>query len=164
MNGRSDSTALYLADIDLGYDGGPAALDFDSLLAIVADEQLTARVAPGLRVGHLHLHVGDIDAGLAFYRDLLGFELRANLGSAAFVSAGGYHHHRGFNVWNGIGVGAPPEHAAGLRQWTVELPADDVAGVRARLATAGQRIEPRKRGFVVRDPWQTAVAFVEVTP
>jgi catechol 2,3-dioxygenase len=145
---------------DLGYARGPAPLDFDSLLATVAGEQPTAHVGDGLRMGHLHLHVGDIDEGLAFYRDVLGFEEKANLGSAAFVSAGGYHHHLGFNVWNGRGVGAPPEHTVGLGHWTVQLPTDaDVADVRARAEGAGHATEPANDGFLVRDPWQTAAVF-----
>jgi catechol 2,3-dioxygenase len=144
---------------DLGYARGPAPLDFDSLLATVADEEPSAQVGEGLRMGHLHLHVGDVDEGLAFYRDVLGFEEQANLGTAAFVSAGGYHHHLGFNVWNGRGAGPAPEHTAGLRHWTVQLP--DVADVRARAEAAGHATEPIAGGFIVRDPWQTAVAFVE---
>ncbi len=139
---------------DLGYAGGPAPLDFAALLATVAGEQPTTHVGEGLRMGHLHLHVGDIDEGLAFYRDVLGFELRANLGSAAFVSAGGYHHHLGFNVWRGHGVGPAPEHTAGLRHWTIVLP--DVSEVRARVEEA----EDVEGGFLVRDPWGTAVRFL----
>jgi catechol 2,3-dioxygenase len=145
----------------LGYDGGPAALDFDALLSTVAAEAATPHVGEGLRVGHLHLHVGDIERGLAFYRDVIGFEEQANLGSAAFVSAGGYHHHLGFNVWNGRGVGPAPEHATGLRRWTVELPEDaDVAAVRTRVEAAGIEAGPADGGFLVRDPWRTAMAIV----
>jgi catechol 2,3-dioxygenase len=114
-------------------------------------------------MGHLHLHVGDVDEGLRFYRDVLGFELQANLGSAAFVSAGGYHHHLGFNVWNGRGVGPAPDHTVGLRHWTVQLPAPDVLAVRERVAAAGIAVEPVDGGFEVRDPWQTAVRIVEPT-
>src|SRR6185503_13687379 len=148
---------------DLGYQNGPAPLDFPALVGTIEGEQPTPRVGEGLRMGHLHLHVGDIDEGLRFYRDLLGFEQQANLGTAAFVSAGGYHHHLGFNVWNGEGVGAPPEHTAGLRSWTVELPADDLARLRARLDDAGVAVEPREDGgFLVRDPWETAVAFTPI--
>ena len=145
----------------LGYDRGPAPLDFDGLLATVAGEPPTAQVGEGMRMGHLHLHVGDIDEGLRFYRDVLGFELQASLGTAAFVSAGGYHHHLGFNVWNGRGVGPAPPHSVGLRHWTVRLQtASEVAEVRARVQGAGFAVEPAGSGFLVRDPWQTAVAFV----
>jgi catechol 2,3-dioxygenase len=145
----------------LGYQHGPAPLDFESLLATVADEPPCATVRSGLRMGHLHLHVGDIEQGLAFYRDLLGFELQANLGTAAFVSAGGYHHHLGFNVWQGRGVGPPPEHTVGLRHWTVQLPTDDELGqVRSRVQAAGIALEPIDGGFRIRDPWRTAVDFV----
>ena len=142
---------------DLGYAGGPAALDFRALMGTIADEEPTAQVAPGLRMGHLHLHVGDIDQGLAFYRDQLGFEVQANLGSAAFVSAGGYHHHLGFNVWRGQGVGPAPEHTVGLRHWTIELPQDELDVVRARVES-----EPVENGFLVRDPWGTAVRFTAI--
>ena len=111
-------------------------------------------------MGHLHLHVGDIDAGLAFYRDVLGFELQANLGTAAFVSAGGYHHHLGFNVWHGRGVGPAPAHTAGLRHWTVSCP---TAPTSPPCASAPRRRASRSSrptaGFLVRDPWQTAVRF-----
>jgi catechol 2,3-dioxygenase len=146
----------------LGYSGGPDPLDVEDLLAAVAGEETTPdAVGPGLRTGHLHLHVGDLDEGLRFYRDVLGFEVQANLGSAAFVSAGGYHHHLGFNTWQGVGAGPPPEHTAGLRRWLVELPSpDDVAAVRARVDAAGLPVEEVDGGFVVRDPWQTAVAIV----
>ena len=140
---------------------GPAPLDLDSLLATVAGQPTPEHVADGLRVGHLHLHVGDIAQGLRFYRDLLGFELQANLGTAAFVSAGGYHHHLGFNVWRGRGVDAPPPHTVGLHHWTVVLPAtSDIEEVKERLEAAGVKTEPVAGGFRVRDPWQTAVDFI----
>jgi catechol 2,3-dioxygenase len=136
------------------------ALDMQALLKTVAGEEPRALAAPGLRTGHLHLHVADVDRALAFYRDVLGFEVMITLSSAAFVSAGGYHHHLGFNVWLGRDVRPKPEHAAGLRHWTVFLPAaKDVADVRSRVAAAGLRAEPYDGGFLVRDPWRTAVVI-----
>ena len=141
--------------------GGPAPLDLQALLGTIGEERPPAPVGEGLRVGHLHLHVGDIDQGLAFYRDVLGFELQANLGSAAFVSAGGYHHHLGFNVWRGRGVGPPPEHTVGLHHWTIELPSDaDVAEARARVDEAGARVDGVDGGFRTYDPWRLAVDLV----
>ena len=143
------------------YSGGPAPLDVESLLEAGAGEPPPETVAEGLRVGHMHLHVGDIDESLAFYRDTLGFEEQANLGSAAFVSAGGYHHHLGFNVWRGRGVGPAPPHTVGLREWTVVLPTEaDVDAVRKRAEAAGAPVDPYDGGFLTRDPSQTAVVFV----
>ena len=142
------------------YAHGPAPLDLDNLLATVADEPRSPKVGQGLRVGHMHLHVGDIDQGLAFYRDTVGFEQQANLGTAAFVSAGGYHHHLGFNVWKGRGVGEAPPHTVGLLRWTIELPgARDVEAVRARLRGAGAPLQEVEGGFETRDPWNTALVF-----
>ncbi len=136
------------------------ALDMQALLRIVEGEQPRDLAGPGLRTGHLHLHVGNVERGLAFYRDVLGFEVMVNLGSAAFVSAGGYHHHLGFNVWLGSDVKPRPAATAGLRHWTVYLgSASEVAEVRDRVAAAGLASEDVEGGFRVRDPWRTAVVF-----
>jgi catechol 2,3-dioxygenase len=139
------------------------ALDLQDLMRVIDGEETVPLAGPGLVMGHLHLHVGDIPQGLAFYRDVLGFEVMVNLGSAAFVSAGGYHHHLGFNVWLGHDVKPRPPHTAGLREWTVVLEtSEQVDEVRARVADAGLDITERPAGFLVRDPWQTAVAFAIV--
>jgi catechol 2,3-dioxygenase len=143
------------------YGRGPQPLDLQALLATVEGEEPTPRVGEGLRMGHMHLHVGDVDEALAFYRDLLGFDLQANLGTAAFVSAGGYHHHVGFNVWKGQGIGPQPPNTIGLDHWTIVLPSEaDVAAVRSRLGEDGVPTEDVSGGFRVRDPWQLAVDFV----
>ena len=146
----------------LDYSGGPQPLDFEDLLATVAGEEPRAKAGPGLVVGHVHLHVGDLERGLAFYRDVLGFELMTFMpGAAAFVSAGGYHHHLGFNIWRGEGVPPAPEDRVGLRHWTVVL--EDPAQVEAvgeRARAAGMATEERDGGFLVRDPWGIAVLFV----
>ena len=147
----------------LDYAGGPHPLDFDSLMAVVAGEEPRRQAAPGLRIGHVHLHVGDLKRGLDFYRDVLGFELITFMpGAAAFVSAGGYHHHLGFNVWRGEGVPAAPADRVGLRHWTVVLDdPQEVAAVRERVRAAGIEVEEwESGGFAVRDPWGIAVLFV----
>src|ERR671939_236988 len=119
----------------LDYAGGPHPLDLDGLPAAVAGEEPSGEAGPGLTVGPVHLHVGDLERGLAFYRDVLGFELMTLMpGAAAFVAAGGYHHHLGFNVWRGEGVPPVPEGRVGLRHWTVVLEdAGQVAAVRRRV-------------------------------
>ena len=115
-------------------------------------------------MGHLHLHVGDIDQGLAFYRDILGFEPQANLGTAAFVSAGGYHHHLGFNVWRGPGVPPAPEGTVGLRHWTIQVQTpEELEEIAGRLDDAGIAYEREADGFTVRDPWRIAMR-IEVGP
>jgi catechol 2,3-dioxygenase len=141
--------------------GGPRPLVFPALLATVEDEAPAAHVGPGLAVGHLHLHVGDIRRGLAFYRDLLGFDEWFVMPTAAFVSAGGYHHHLGFNVWRGEGAPPMPERTIGLRHWTIVLPtAADVAQVRARLESGAVTVTEVEGGFAARDPWNIAVHVV----
>jgi catechol 2,3-dioxygenase len=144
--------------------GGPRPLDFDALLATVASEGDAAAagtVQPGLRMGHVHLHVGDIPAGLAFYRDVLGFDVWALLPTAAFVSAGGYHHHLGFNTWKGEGAAPVPDGVVGLHHWTIVLETvDQVAEVRDRVRAAGVAAGDVTGGFAVADPWGTAVHVV----
>lgn len=140
--------------------GGPLPLDLDSLLASVADENPQPQVGQGLRMGHLHLHVGDVERGLTFYRDLIGFEVWAQLPTAAFVSAGGYHHHLAFNTWMGRGVEPAPEHTVGLRRWTVQLPSvADVDSVAGRLESAGLAPDRSAGAFEIGDPWAIRVRF-----
>ena len=92
---------------------------------------------------------------------MLGFDLRADFGVAAFLRAGDYHHHVGVNVWNGRGATAPPEHTAGLRRWIAQLPsAADVTAVRERATAAGAPVEDVDGGFATADPFGTRVAFV----
>ena len=149
-------------DLQDAYDltkGAPQPLDVADLMTLVDGQPVVARAEPGVRVGHLHLHVGDVDEALAFYRDVIGFDEIANMGTAAFVSAGGYHHHLAFNTWRGQGVPPAADGRVGLREWTVLLPAADVAAVRERVTAAGYAAEDRDGGgFTVRDPWRNALA------
>jgi catechol 2,3-dioxygenase len=144
------------------YAGGPQPLDLNDLLAAAGDGHPNAVAEPGLRVGHMHLHVGDVDEGLRFYRDVVGFELIASLGNAAFVSADGYHHHLAFNVWRGAGVPSEPDGVIGLRHWTIALPAHGVDALRARAAAAGVAVEERDGTLVLRDPWGIELHAVTV--
>jgi catechol 2,3-dioxygenase len=176
VEGASDHgthEAIYLADpdgngVELAWDRAPelwpatqpppAPLDVQGLLATVTGEAPTDRVGPGLRVGHLHLHVGSIEPALAFYRNGLGFTVRDHWGTAAFMGAGGYHHHLAVNVWAGVGVSGPPPHTTGLRWWTVELEnAQQVAEVQERLAAQGWQTVTIDGGFEVLDPSGTAL-------
>jgi catechol 2,3-dioxygenase len=150
-------------DLQDAYDltkGAPQPLDVAGLMTLVDGQPVVARAEPGVGVGHLHLHVGDVDAGLAFYRDVIGFDEIANMGTAAFVSAGGYHHHLGFNTWRGEDVPPAADGRLGLREWTVLLPAADVAAMRERAEAAGYETGDRPSGgFTVLDPWRNALAI-----
>lgn len=140
------------------YGAGPQPLDTDALLATIEGEEPSGTVQRGLRMGHVHLHVGDVQEALAYYTGLLGFDLIANIGTAAFVAAGGYHHHVGMNVWQGQGVGPAPAGTVGLRHWTIELDTpEQVAGIRARVEAAGRPVTGVEGGFETRDPWDIAV-------
>lgn len=90
------------------------------------------------RIGHVHLKVSDLDRALGFYRDLLGFELVMLYGDqAAFVSAGGYHHHIGLNTWHSKGMPPAPVHTAGLYHTAIVYPTrKDLAVVLKRLVDA----------------------------
>jgi catechol 2,3-dioxygenase len=81
------------------------------------------RLDPGTDIGHVHLKVSDLDRALAFYQGVLGFELTGRLGDqAAFVSAGGYHHHIGLNTWESRGGSPPPRGATGLYHVAIRYP------------------------------------------
>jgi catechol 2,3-dioxygenase len=153
LQGASDhgvSEALYLSDpegngIELYVDRPRSAwpsqngqltmttdpLDFPSLLAEPDDAQAPI-------VGHLHLHVADLAAARTFYVDVIGFDLMQQYGGQAeFVSAGGYHHHLGYNLWRGKNIVPAPDNATGLVWWTVNLPDIDAQNaVIARLVAA----------------------------
>ncbi len=111
-------------------------LDLDDLMAQAPSEPQQA-MPPGTSVGHVHLKVSDVPRALAFYRDALGLEEQAQLPSAAFVSAGGYHHHVGLNSWQSRGASAPPDSAPGLRVVEFQLGgAEAVNALRERVAQA----------------------------
>jgi catechol 2,3-dioxygenase len=129
-------------------------LDVEGLLAAAADGPPERHAAPGLRMGHVHLHVGDIDAARDFYAGVLGFEPMATYPGALFLAAGGYHHHVGLNTWRGEGVGPAPAGTVGLREWTIVLDAGSLAKLGDRLAAAGLG-----DGDVLADPWGIRVRF-----
>jgi catechol 2,3-dioxygenase len=125
----------------LGELADPASEPFDGLPA-------------GTVMGHVHLKVAQILETVAFYRDVLGFGLMAQLGpSAAFFGAGGYHHHIGANTWESAGAPAPPRHAAALRRATIMLPdGAERDRVVARLEESARDWSATAAGPVCQDP------------
>ena len=96
------------------------ALDLEDLLAQFPNDP-TPAIATGTGIGHVHLKVADVPRSSAFYRDVLGLEQQAALPSAAFLAAGGYHHHIGVNSWQSRGATPAPDSAPGLRRIEFEL-------------------------------------------
>ncbi len=140
---------------------GREPLDVKALFShLKEDDELGVPVPESTRIGHVHLHVRDINEALDFYHGIIGFDVmgNANLMRAAFVSAGGYHHHVGLNTWQGEGAPPPPADALGLRHFAVELP-DQAAldEVIARVDEAGIPANQTENGLLLYDPSQNGV-------
>jgi len=131
-------------------------LDTSSLFGELPDpaSEPFVRLQSGTTMGHVHLCVADIPQTVAFYRDVLGFALMASLGGqAAFLSAGGYHHHLGANTWESAGAGQPPAESAALRQATVVLPSEvERDRLAERVADAGYETHGLGHGVLFHDP------------
>ncbi|NEU09447.1 glyoxalase [Flavihumibacter sp. R14] len=100
---------------------------------------MTYRLPPGTRIGHVHLKVADLERALAFYHELLGFEITQRYGDqAVFISAGGYHHHIGLNTWYSKDAPPAPLRSAGLFHTAIVYPErKDLAAALRRLNDAG---------------------------
>src|SRR5438093_9777524 len=116
-------------------------------------------IHPAVRIGHVHLKVADLERALGFYRDVLGFEVTQRMGrSAAFLSAGGYHHHIGLNTWESAGGSPPPPGATGLYHVAILYPtrallADALRRVlAARIALEGASDHGASQAIYLRDP------------
>jgi catechol 2,3-dioxygenase len=177
LTGASDhlvSEALYLRDpdghgIEL-YRDRPSAewpyehgelqmdtlrLDVEDLVTELPDGAGIERLAPaGTAIGHVHLQVSELAQTEAFYHGVVGFDVIVRRYSGAlFVSAGGYHHHLGLNIWNSAGSGPPPAGSVALRSFDVVLPdANALQAVLGRVSAAGIATEERAEGTLIRDP------------
>jgi catechol 2,3-dioxygenase len=138
-------------------------LDVDALFGELEDpaSEPFDGLPAGTVMGHVHLKVSEIERTIRFYRDALGFGLMAQLGGqAAFLSAGGYHHHIGANTWESQDAPAAPEGSAALRHATIVLPsADERERVLGRAAAAGAGAEETAAGPILRDPSGTKLLF-----
>ncbi|MBW4081185.1 VOC family protein [Paenibacillus sp. S150] len=121
-----------------------------------------AGLPPDTAIGHLHLHVKGMRHAERFYCGVMGFAATLHYGpSALFVAPGGYHHHLGLNIWAGPGAPTPPEHAAGLKEYTIVLPGEtELEALAARLRTAGVELTAGEDGLRFRDPSEIGVRLV----
>ncbi|GGE44029.1 glyoxalase [Pullulanibacillus camelliae] len=183
LEGASDhlvSEALYLSDPDGNgieiYADRPSetwewqngqvsmltkALDAEDLLEESGGTGLTELPSNTL-MGHIHLHVSDLQAAERFYCDGLGFRIVSRYGhQALFISTGGYHHHIGLNVWNGVGAPAPDKNSVGLKWMTLKYP-DEGARLHAveQLQQMGVGIEEREGDIWTQDPSGTQIKLM----
>src|SRR3990170_2825888 len=144
---------------------GREPLDVEALLReLTSVDRLDEPMPQGTSLGHVHLYVADLGAAMRFYHDLLGFD---DMGIAptfrmGMVSAGGYHHHIGFNTWLGEGAPPPPANSLGMRHFTFVLPDKPaLEQVREQVEGAGIVLERAEDGFLMRDPSQNALILIE---
>jgi catechol 2,3-dioxygenase len=184
IDGASDhgvSEALYLSDPDghgieiyrdrprrewpfvkgsLGMTTDP--LDVRGLAAADRTRAPWEGIDPRTVMGHIHLHVADLAAAEHFYVDLLGLDLMQRFGGqAAFVSAGGYHHHLGLNTWAGVGAPPPPTTAARLLDFQLIVPDPIIlTGIIEQLRTSGIEVNATDESWSVPDPSSSRILIV----
>jgi catechol 2,3-dioxygenase len=138
-------------------------LDIEAIVREVDPATAAYPAAPGgLRVGHIHLRVGNTGQAEKFYCDVIGMEVTRRRAGATFISSGGYHHHVGANVWHSDGAGLRDKDRAGLAWFSMEA-ADDAAlqAAAARLTAANAPLTTIPGGVETADPWGTRVRLVK---
>jgi catechol 2,3-dioxygenase len=148
---------------DGSWSNGREALDLDELFSHITEkDKLDVPVPPETRIGHVHLHVRNVDEAVNFYHGIIGFDIMgvAKPFQMGFVSAGGYHHHIGLNTWQGEGAPPPPPDALGLRYFTIELPNQKVYDeVVARVDAAGIPSNQTEADLLLHDPSQNGIVL-----
>jgi catechol 2,3-dioxygenase len=131
---------------------------------MAGERQPERPIDAGVRIGHVHLKVADLDRALAFYCGVLGFELMARYGTqAAFISAGGYHHHIGLNTWESLNGSPPPPGSTGLYHTAILYPTRaTLADALRRVMAAGIRLDGASdhgvsEALYLRDPDENGV-------
>ena len=139
-------------------------LDIDDLVSLTNTRVSDYSQAPdGLRIGHMHLRVGDLAKADGFYRETLGFDPTRARNGAAFLSSGRYHHHLGLNVWQSAGARLRDDAATGLAWFSLEIEKPDLfAAKEERLRQAGVQLVTVADGLETADPWGTRVRLVKV--
>jgi catechol 2,3-dioxygenase len=148
---------------DGSWSDGREPLDVDALFKHIKEgDRLDQPVPPELKIGHVHLHVRDVDEAVNFYHGIIGFDIMgvSKPFQMGFVSAGGYHHHLGLNTWQGRGAPPPPPDALGLRYFTIDLPDQKAHDeVVARVDAADIPSNMIEAGLLIHDPSQNGVVL-----
>lgn len=143
---------------------GREPIDLEGLLAELGEHPvLEPSVPEGTRIGHLHVHVGDLMVAMDFYRDVLGFAGFLLIHSFGMGDVGLDYmpHTLAFNIWSGSGATLPPAGSAGLRWFTIVVPdTETLGGVEARLRTAGRPLRPVTGGVETEDPFGNRLQIV----
>jgi catechol 2,3-dioxygenase len=139
-------------------------LDIDGLLALTDTRSTSYAKAPdGLRIGHMHLRVGDLEQADRFYGGAIGFDPTRKRTGAAFLSSGRYHHHLGLNVWQSQGAGRRDDTATGLAWFSLEIAGPDMLQAQEqRLKQAGAPAVAIADGIETTDPWGTKVRLIRI--
>jgi catechol 2,3-dioxygenase len=151
------------------WNGGSVAmatdqLDIDGLLALTDTRTTNYAKAPDdLRIGHMHLRVGDLDRADRFYGGAIGLDPTRKRSGAAFLSSGSYHHHLGINVWQSAGAGPRDDTAMGLAWFSLEVATDEILQAQTlRLQHAGAPTTAIEDGIETSDPWGTGLRLIKV--
>lgn len=136
-------------------------VDIEGLLDLSQQAEWSGLPA-GTKIGHVHFHVGDLNRARQFYTEVLGFDIVAHYGhDALFISAGGYHHHIGLNIWAGVGAPPNPEDATGLRYFTITLPDQEAAQDIVRRLHDADVTYQHGAGFIeLTDPFGIGIRLV----
>jgi len=136
-------------------------IDWEGVLA-EADERPFEAIDHGTVMGHIHLHVSDLNTAYRYYCELLGFSLESDWSAngALFIGAGRYHHHIGLNIWNGRGGTPLPSHATGIKEYTIHLgTAEERETIAQRLKQAGYQVEARGEQYYTIDPFGIGIVL-----
>lgn len=183
LQGASDhlvSEALYLADpdgngIEIYRDRPSSTWEWNDSEVVMATKPLDAEailsegngkpwtgLPSATLMGHIHLHVSELEQTENFYRNGLGFEVVSNYhNQALFISTGRYHHHIGLNVWNGIGAPSPLESSVGLESFTLVFPAEEAREhAISQLREIGAAVSKENQDFITKDPSGNIIRLV----
>jgi catechol 2,3-dioxygenase len=140
-------------------------LDVDAIIGEIDRATTTYPGAPeGLRIGHIHLRVGNVARAEEFYCGALGLDVTRRRTGASFLSSGGYHHHVAVNSWHSHGAGVRNDKRSGLDWFSMEINHQPtIDNLKQRLGAAGVPIDAIPRGFAATDPWGTRIRFT-LTP